>query len=513
MSIRILIIEDNPDHILLTERALEKTNEDYQLFSTNEAREGLKKITEENYDIVLCDYRMPGFTALDMLKEMHSRNKNLPLIVVTASGNEKVAVDLMKEGAYDYIVKDVLYEDVLPVVVKRSWERFNEKKEKERLEKKIEQVAREWETTFNSITDLVSIHNKEFKIVRVNKAFADAFKTSPDEVIGKTCYEVVHCKKEPWPVCPHKQALETGQPVRAEFFESHLGIYLEVSASPIFNEEDKVVATVHIAKDITTRKEAEQELQSAYQRLQETQQQLIQSAKMAATGQLVAGVSHELNQPLTGIKGFAQALLMDLEENSPARADLKKIVEQADRMDSIIKNLRLFARKSECKTEELDINKPIQDALMLLSQQLKLHNIRLKKSLARDLPKVKGDSNQLQQVFLNLITNARDAIDSLKHPEGGEVMIETLLGEDKKNIAVIFRDTGCGIPQEDLENIFNPFFTTKSSLGGIGLGLSIAYSIIESHQGKIEVESQVGKGTTLKILLPVTASTNGASIS
>jgi len=503
MSIRILIIEDNPDHILLTKRILEKTGEGYQLDSVREAKEGLDGIFQQDYDLILCDYRLPGSTALDILKEMSNKGKDTPLIVITASGNEKAAVELMKEGAYDYILKDLSYEETLPIVIKRSLERYHAEKEKEALEKKIEQAAEEWEATFNSIRDTISIHDRDYKIVRVNKAFADVFKTSPDEVIGKTCYEVVHCQKEPWPVCPHKQALETGQPVRQEFFESHLGIYLEVSASPIFNEEGKVVATVHIAKDITTRKKAEQELQSAYQKLQETQQQLIQSAKMAATGQLVAGVSHELNQPLTGIKGFAQALLMDSEENSPARADLKKIIEQADRMDNIIKNLRLFARKSEFKTEELDINKPIQDALMLLSQQLKVDNIRLNTSLGENLPKIQGDLNQLQQVFLNLITNARDAIDSLKHPDGGELMIKTALSEDSKYVEITFEDTGCGIHPEDLENIFNPFFTTKSSLGSIGLGLSITYGIIEEHRGKIEVKSQEGKGTTFKIILPV----------
>jgi len=503
MSTKILLIEDNPDHILLTKKILEEASHEYKVEPTNEVKEGLKRIVEDGYDLVLCDYRLPGLSALEILREMKEKGKDLPFVVVTASGNEKAAVDLMREGAYDYVLKDISYEETLPIVIKRSLERYRAKKEKEALEKKIEEAAKAWEVTFNSITDMISIHDRDYKIVRVNKAFADVFKTNPDEVIGKTCYEVVHCRKEPWPVCPHKQALETGQPVRAEFFDSHLGIYLEVSASPIFNEEGKVVATVHIAKDITTRKKAEQELQSAYQKLQETQQQLIQSAKMAATGQLVAGVSHELNQPLTGIKGFAQALLMDLEENSPARADLKKIVEQADRMDATIKSLRLFARKSEFKTEELDINKPIQDALMLLSQQLKVDNIRLSTSFGENLPKIQGDSNQLQQVFLNLITNARDAIDSLKHPDGGELLIKTALSEDSKYVEITFEDTGCGIHPEDLENIFNPFFTTKSSLGGIGLGLSITYGIIEEHRGKIEVKSQEGKGTTFKIILPV----------
>jgi two-component system NtrC family sensor kinase len=251
------------------------------------------------------------------------------------------------------------------------------------------------------------------------------------------------------------------------------------------------------------RKKAGQQLQAAYEKLKDTQQQLIHSTKMAAMGQLAAGVSHELNQPLTGIKGFAQAALMDLDKKGLLRGDLEKIVEQADRIDKIIKNVRLFARKSEFKMEELDINKPLEDALMLLSEQLRVHNIRLNKSLSPDLPKIKGDSNQLQQVFLNLITNAKDAIDSLKSPKGGELTIKTSLNKNRENIEIIFKDTGCGILKENMENIFNPFFSTKSPDMGTGLGLSIVYGIIENHKGKIQVESQVGKGTAFKITLPI----------
>ncbi|MFH1996349.1 MAG: PAS domain S-box protein [Candidatus Omnitrophota bacterium] len=256
-------------------------------------------------------------------------------------------------------------------------------------------------------------------------------------------------------------------------------------------------------RDITKRKKAERALEDAYQKLKETQQQLIQSAKMAAMGQLAAGISHELNQPLTGVKGFAQAALADLDEKSPIRADLDKIVEQTDRMDGIIQNVRFFAKKSEFKMEEIDINKPVEDSLMLLSQQLKLHNIRLTKSLAKGPLKLKGDSNQLQQAFLNFITNARDAIDSLDGHQGGEITVKTALSRDKKKIEVTFEDTGCGISKENLENIFNPFFTTKSPAGGVGLGLSIVYRIIEGHGGRVEVSSKEGKGTTFKIKLPI----------
>jgi len=265
-------------------------------------------------------------------------------------------------------------------------------------------------------------------------------------------------------------------------------------------------------KEITQRKDAERKLADAYQKVKDTQEQLIQTSKMAAMGQLAAGISHELNQPLTGIKGFAQTALMALDSNTPLREDLNNIVEQADRMDKIVKNIRFFARKSEFEMKELDINQPIEDSLMLLSEQLKVHNIRLKKELDRNLPRINGDANQLQQVFLNLITNARDAIDSLENPDGGEIIVKVMLCQDKKNIKIIFEDTGCGIPGEDLGNIFNPFFTTKSPDGGIGLGLSIVYRIVENHRGSIRVESELSKGATFKIILPIAQANDGVMV-
>jgi C4-dicarboxylate-specific signal transduction histidine kinase len=269
------------------------------------------------------------------------------------------------------------------------------------------------------------------------------------------------------------------------------------------DENGMVISTVHIAKDITERKQAEEDREKAFHKLKQTQEELIQSSKMAAMGQLASGISHELNQPLTGIKGFAQAMFMEADESNPFRSDLNKIIEQADRMDKIIKNVRFFARKSEFKMEPLDINIPIEDSFVLLSEQLRVHNIHVEKLLAKNLPKIKADSNQLQQVFLNLITNSRDAIDSLKSAEGGKLIIKTSLSEDKKNIIIIFKDTGCGISKEDLTNIFNPFFTTKSPGGGIGLGLCIAYRIIDNHAGRIEAENTESKGAAFKITLPV----------
>ncbi|GBE39615.1 sporulation kinase E [bacterium BMS3Bbin08] len=256
-------------------------------------------------------------------------------------------------------------------------------------------------------------------------------------------------------------------------------------------------------QDVTSIKIAEEELSAAYQELKDTQEQLIQSGKMAAMGQLAAGISHELNQPLTGIKGFAQAVLMDLDDDNPLRTDLNKIVEQADRMDKIIRHVRFFARKSDFFKEDIDISRPIEDALMLLNEQLRLHNIKVKKSLPRRLPGIRGDHNQLEQAFINIITNAKDAIDSLNDPGGGVIKIKGAVSKDKKHVELTFSDTGCGIAKAEATSIFNPFFTTKSPDGGMGLGLSIVYRIVENHGGSIDAQSQAGMGTTFKIMLPV----------
>lgn len=260
-------------------------------------------------------------------------------------------------------------------------------------------------------------------------------------------------------------------------------------------------AALNIMEDM---QEAKIELENAHIKLKETQEELIQTSKMAAMGQLSSGISHELNQPLTGIKGFAQVALMEIKDNDPLKEDLNKIIELADRMDAIIQNVRLFARKAEFKMQMFEVNEPILSAVSLLRKQLEIRNIKLNISLlGKALPKIQGDPNQLEQVFLNFITNAEDAIDTLADSKDREISLQTSLSKNKKYIEIIFKDTGCGISQDNLKFVFNPFFTTKSPEGGMGLGLSIVYRIIESHKGKIEVESKEGEGAKFTISLPV----------
>jgi signal transduction histidine kinase len=240
-------------------------------------------------------------------------------------------------------------------------------------------------------------------------------------------------------------------------------------------------------------------LEEANKTLRDTQAQLIQASKMAAMGQFGAGVAHELNQPLAGISGYTDLLLLKIQKETAEWRYAKKIEDQCIRMTKIVNNLRTFARQSKFEYAETDINQPIDDALMLLGEQLRSHRINLRRELTPNLPQVLADANQLEQVFLNLISNAKDAIE----PKGaGNITIISQQGAGSDFVEVLVADTGTGMDAPTLSDIFNPFFTTKDVGKGTGLGLSISLGIIEDHGGRIEVHSIKGKGTVFRISLP-----------
>ncbi|MBN2419674.1 MAG: HAMP domain-containing histidine kinase, partial [Deltaproteobacteria bacterium] len=174
-----------------------------------------------------------------------------------------------------------------------------------------------------------------------------------------------------------------------------------------------------------------------------------------------------------------------------------------DRIENIVEHLREFSRQKQPEFSPIDINDPIKNALMMTGQQLLDHNIDIQKRLSEDLPSVSGDTNQLEQVFLNLISNARDAMDDITGKK--ELTISSYLTEEDgiEYIGISVKDTGVGIPDENRNKIIEPFFTTKPVGKGTGLGLSLCFSIIESHEGRIEIKSKPGKGTEVKILIPV----------
>jgi signal transduction histidine kinase len=244
----------------------------------------------------------------------------------------------------------------------------------------------------------------------------------------------------------------------------------------------------HMASELKTRETA----------LQEAHAQLIQSEKMAAFGQLGAGIAHEVKNPLAGILGYAQLSLRKLEQGNHLYNNLKVIEKETRRCKSIIDNLLKFSRQERVEHAPTNINSVVEDAAAIVDHQLGINQVRLDKKLAQALPAISGNSNQIQQVLMNIIINAQQAMEG----NPGVISIETLQ-PDPGHIEIRIGDDGPGMPKEVQAKIFEPFFTTKPAGKGTGLGLSVSYGIIKDHGGNLSVESDVGKGTLFIISLPV----------
>jgi len=241
----------------------------------------------------------------------------------------------------------------------------------------------------------------------------------------------------------------------------------------------------------------EHRVQERTQELQKVQDQLLRAGKMAAIGELAAGVAHEINNPLTGILTFSSLMLKKVDETHPWKKDLQNIVEQTTRCRNIVKGLLDFARQRKPDKKEWDISALIERTLTLVEKQARFQNIKIMKQFETALPPLFIDADQVQQVFMNIILNAADAMAA----KGGTLTIQTDLRDGMAEVS--FTDTGCGIPKEHLPKLFDPFFTTKETGKGTGLGLAISYGIIQGHNGDIEVESDLGKGSTFRIKLPI----------
>ncbi len=253
------------------------------------------------------------------------------------------------------------------------------------------------------------------------------------------------------------------------------------------------------------------ELKQINDELKSTQAQLVHSHKMAAMGQLGAGLAHELNQPLCAIKGYAQMMISSVPPDDQNRELLEEIVTQTNRMNKIINSIRSYARTAGNEYKPMDLNKCIEDAFMLFESQLREKNIKTSFELGEQLPQIKGDLNQLQQVFMNLISNSMDAMVSSGAQEK-QVKVKTVFLNEDNAVEVIFSDNGVGIPQEIVSEIFNPFFTTKPQGSGAGLGLSIASGIVKTHMGEIGVVSEPGKFTDFHIIFPTVSSEKSSRV-
>jgi PAS domain S-box-containing protein len=265
-----------------------------------------------------------------------------------------------------------------------------------------------------------------------------------------------------------------------------LALTVNVSITPLVSKSGERIGRLLLFDDVTQR-----------ERMAE---QMTQTEKLTSLGLLAAGVAHEVNTPLAVISNYIQMLAKQLPENDPKQALIEKIVKQTFRASEIVNNLLNFSRTGAGEFADIDVNRVVEETLSLVAHPLKTSRIQIVREFGDGLPPVRGSANKLQQVFLNLFLNARDAM-----PSGG--MLEVRTGAHNGSVEVEIADTGAGIPRELIHRIFDPFFTTKASGRGTGLGLSVTYGIIKEHAGKIDVRSTPGKGTSFHVEFPAVRKT------
>jgi two-component system NtrC family sensor kinase len=389
-----------------------------------------------------------------------------------------------------------------------------------RLHESVRRGKSEWERTFDAIGDPIAVFDREGRLLRGNVALASFLGRPVTELPQASCCEVGFCGGG-CPNCAVGHALRTDTPSAVDLTLPS-GRIFTVTTFPVGGTDDASV--VQVAKDVTEQMQSARELRrmsdelatanaqllATVQQLKSTQAQLLQAEKLSAIGQLVAGVAHELNNPLTSVIGYAQLLEQELldpdaEPRTPVELgqDLRRIAEESERAARIVRNLLAFARRQTAARVPQDVEDLVSRVLSLRSYDFRLHDVELVAEFEPGLPQVVADGAQLQQALLNLILNAEQA---MRNSQRRRLRVGARFDRQADAVELFVSDTGHGIDQANLSRIFDPFFTTRDVGEGTGLGLSICYGILRDHGGEVIVESRVQVGTTFSIRLPARTS-------
>lgn len=350
----------------------------------------------------------------------------------------------------------------------------------------VNRAKLEWEATFKAVRDIIIMVDPKLNILRVNQAAVEFSGIAEPELHGKKYCDVFCTAKEPCSECSFYEALETREMIN---FQRQLsdGRVMEVYGYPACQGQKNLGLVIYI-KDITERLKM--------------QVQLLQTARLAALGEMAAGVAHELNTPLAVIIGDAQLLLRSTPHNEQKYKILKDIEICGQRCKRIVRGLLTFSRQEQYVFQLLNVNDVVKEALSLVSYHIEKDKIRLSLELNEQLPHVEGNSQQLEQVIVNLLLNAKQSFDEDEEEQEQRIIVKTGLDQERNQVFIKVADNGPGIPQEMITKIFDPFFTSKGESKGTGLGLSVSLGIVQKHGGTIAVESEPGKGAEFTVYLP-----------
>ena len=351
----------------------------------------------------------------------------------------------------------------------------------------------------------------DFTIVDTNKAYLKAVNRTRDDVIGSHCYEITHGLNVPCPTshpelgCPMLNTLRTGESAQ-EIHEHPVkggdNIFCDMVTYPVKNQNGEIIRVIEIWRDIT------EELSSRWEKraleLKSDLEKLVQEDRLLSLGKLVASCVHEINNPIQGLLTFSQLMLDTLSKGGLTKEEVKDfnkflslMTGELERCGGIISGLLSFSREPSTEYKDVDLNEILDSVIALTHHKMELQDINLKKNIPTSPLMIRGDVNQLQQVFLNLIFNAIEVM-----PEGGRLELICRMDDTESDIIVEIKDTGIGINKENLNHIFDPFFTSKREGEGTGLGLSIVYGLVKTHNGEIKVKSEEGEGSSFILTFP-----------
>lgn len=339
---------------------------------------------------------------------------------------------------------------------------------------------------FDNLPDSLYIIDRMYRIIAINASRANRANAEPRSLVGEICFKALFNRTEPCENCLVKATFETKQITNRnerDQYENGDAFDWEINTYPIYDDQGEIIQVILFEKDITERHRMEM--------------MVAQSEKMAAVGQLAAGIAHEINNPLTVVLANAQILMRELPETEDWRELAELINNAGGRALHTVRNLLDFARREQIDFLTTNINETIERALEMLHHEFKDRSITLDYQPDRNMQSILASAVNLQSVWVNLIMNAMDSI----YPGSGKITLKTL--QKSSEIWVIISDDGRGIPPDSLGRIFEPFYTTKDPGKGTGLGLSICHRIVKQHGGYIEVDSQIGEGTTFTVVLPV----------
>jgi two-component system cell cycle sensor histidine kinase/response regulator CckA len=480
--IRIILVEDSPTDAKLVRHTLERAGLAIEIERVDDAEGFADALAGEPCDVVICDWSMPRFSAPAALAAVKARGLDVPFIIVSGTVGEEAAVEAMRAGAHDYVIKDRLTR--LPAVIERELRDRAERRKSESARQASEALfARLAASGIIGIVvgdnygALYEANDTFLKLVGYSRAELEAGRVrwrelTPPESQAVTDRGVESLRK-----------VGLCAPYEKEYVRKD-GTRLPVMVGLASLEGER---TLGFMIDLTAQKRAEAALV-------ESQEQLRQAQKMEAIGRLAGGVAHDFNNMLSVILSYGLMMTDTLPVTDPMHDDAQEIVKAAERATALTRQLLLFSRQEIVKPRVLDLRERVANMHNMLERLLG-EDVELVTHSADAIGHVRADPSHIEQVVMNLVVNARDAM-----PTGGKLTIELRAAGDRVVLAVT--DTGIGMDRETQTRIFEPFYTTKGPGRGTGLGLSTVFGIVEQCGGSIRVKSELGAGTTFEVSLP-----------